>query len=330
VKTTKLLSSNLCLALGALVLAGCGAARPNVMAPVANKGSLKMASKAAKAAFPWRMGWDNPAAKPIVNDLRGGAAAAPGRMLGFSLKQAAEPKKVDLRDRMSPVADQGNFGSCTGFAMVKGVAEFMELKGIREHGGDPAKDFVPLSPAYLWYNERAFMGTEKIDTGATMFLGMNLLVMDGVSPEADMPYCAEELQTNELYRNFWLQNPPSRDAQVKAKKYRGGSLRQITKLSEIKSSLDEGYPAVFGFVVFSNIRQATRGGYLPMPSLQEDEVLGGHATVAVGYDDEKQVLILKNSWSENWGDKGYFYMPYEFFNTQFGLVADGWTLRETN
>ena len=105
-------------------------------------------------------------------------------------------------------------------------------------------------------------------------------------------------------------------------------LKQLTRLSDVKASLDEGYPAVFGFVVFSSIREASKTGMLPVPSLQEDEVLGGHATVAVGYDDEKGCLILRNSWSDQWGDKGYFYMPYEYFNTQFGLVADGWTLRE--
>jgi C1A family cysteine protease len=321
---TKIFNAALGLALATVTLAGCGANR--LQAPVAaGKAGLHYASKAAKAAFPYRMGWDNPTATPIAYDLHG---AAPKAQLGFRIKDVPAAKKVDLRPLMSPVGDQGNFGSCTSFAMVKGVAEFMELKQIRARGGDTAKDFVPLAPSYLWYDERAFMGNEKIDTGATMFLGMNLLVTDGACPEADMPYCPEQYQQNELFRNFWLQNPPSRDAQAHAKEHRGGVLKQLTKLSDIKASLDEGYPAVFGFVVFSSIRQAGKTGMLPVPSLQEDEVLGGHATVAVGYDDEKGCLILRNSWSDQWGDKGYFYMPYDYFNTQFGLVADGWTLRE--
>ncbi|MDB5098022.1 MAG: hypothetical protein JWM80_2443 [Cyanobacteria bacterium RYN_339] len=322
---TKMLQSTLCLAISAATLAGCGVNR--VQAPVASgKAALHVASKAAKAAFPFRMGWENPTATPIAYDLHPTNKTS----VGFHIKDVAPAKKVDLRPLMSPVADQGNFGSCTSFAMVKGIAEFMELKKIRARGGDVAKDFVPLAPTYLWYGERAFMGNEKIDTGATMFLGMNLLVTDGACPETDMPYCPEQYQQNELFRNFWLQNPPSRDAASHAKNFRGGQLRQITKLSEVKASLDEGYPTVFGFVVFSNIREASKTGMLPVPSLQEDEVLGGHATVCVGYDDEKGCLILKNSWSENWGDKGYFYMPYDFFNNQFGLVADGWTIRETN
>ncbi len=33
----------------------------------------------------------------------------------------------------------------------------------------------------------------------------------------------------------------------------------------------------------------------------------------VGYDDLKKVFIVRNSWSEAWADKGYFYIDYEYF-----------------
>jgi len=305
-----LFQTSLCLAASMLTLAGCGANRLNAPAMATVRGGMHYATKAEVAAFPHRFGWSNAKGAPIVNDLKS-AKGTMEKAPGFRIKDV-EPKKADLRPLMSPVGDQGAFGSCTSFAMVKGVGEFMELRQIRAKGGDPAKDFVPLSPRFLWFDERSFMGTEKIDTGATMFLGMNQLVTDGTCAESSFPYCPAELQDNELYRNFFLAEPPSRAAQAEAKQHRGGRLVQITKLSEIKDSLDQGFPAVFGFVVFSNIRQAGKGGMLPVPSLQEDEVLGGHATVAVGYDDEKQVLILRNSWGDGWGDKGYFYMPYAF------------------
>ena len=320
----------LALTLACTVLAGCGTTRPG-MAPLASArhaAGLRHASKAVVEAFPHKFGWNNPAATPVVNDIK--ARGLKALELGFGVKEADTPRVVDLRGKMSPVGDQGMFGSCTSFAMVKGIGEFMELKQIASKGGDPSKDFVPLSPRFLWFDERSFMGNEKIDTGATMFLGMNDLVSDGACAEASYPYCPEQLQQNELYRNYFLQDAPPKAAVAEAKAHRGGALRQLTKLSEIKASLDEGYPAVFGFVVFSSIRAAGKGGMLPVPTLQEDEVLGGHATVAVGYDDAKQCLILRNSWGGEWGDKGYFYMPYDYFNTQFGLVADAWTLREAN
>ena len=65
----------------------------------------------------------------------------------------------------------------------------------------------------------------------------------------------------------------------------------------------------------------TRTGIIPMPKPKE-QLLGGHAVLAVGYDDTKQWLIVRNSWGTSWGVKGYFYMPYTVFNK---LVMDMWT-----
>jgi C1A family cysteine protease len=55
--------------------------------------------------------------------------------------------------------------------------------------------------------------------------------------------------------------------------------------------------------------------------------LGGHAVMAVGYDDENQWLIVMNSWGASWGDKGFFYLPYEYI-TNNNLSDDFWTIRQ--
>jgi C1A family cysteine protease len=38
------------------------------------------------------------------------------------------------------------------------------------------------------------------------------------------------------------------------------------------------------------------------------EYRGGHGLLIVGYDDERQCWILKNSWGTDFGDKGYIYV----------------------
>ena len=53
-------------------------------------------------------------------------------------------------------------------------------------------------------------------------------------------------------------------------------------------------------------------------------MLGGHAVVAVGYDDFKACLIVRNSWGPSWGDKGYFYLPYDYITPSF--AADFWQI----
>ena len=92
---------------------------------------------------------------------------------------------------------------------------------------------------------------------------------------------------------------------------------------------------MFGFTVFSSYRQASNDGKIPNPCRGE-RVLGGHAVVAVGYDDKMIIknsecgketagaFLIRNSWGTQWGDKGYGWLPYEYVLT--GLAIDWWTL----
>ncbi len=66
-------------------------------------------------------------------------------------------------------------------------------------------------------------------------------------------------------------------------------------------------------------------GNMPMPKSGENPI-GGHAVLAVGYDNEDRVFIVRNSWGEGWGDAGYFYMPYAYLLDD-NLSDDLWTIR---
>ena len=66
-------------------------------------------------------------------------------------------------------------------------------------------------------------------------------------------------------------------------------------------------------------------GVLSMPGTDED-VIGGHAVLAVGYDDSSQTFLVRNSWGTTWGQAGYFTMPYAYLTTR-GLSSDFWTIR---
>ena len=95
----------------------------------------------------------------------------------------------------------------------------------------------------------------------------------------------------------------------------------------MKACLTEGYPFVFGFSVYESFESeevATRG-IMPIPAKNE-KLLGGHAVIAVGYDNSKQSFIIRNSWGTKWGIKGYFYMPYSYI-TDSNKSDDFWTIR---
>jgi C1A family cysteine protease len=62
-----------------------------------------------------------------------------------------------------------------------------------------------------------------------------------------------------------------------------------------------------------------------MPNINKELLLGGHAIVCVGYNDNTQQWIMRNSWSSSWGAKGYFYLPYAYLLND-NLSTDMWTI----
>jgi C1A family cysteine protease len=95
----------------------------------------------------------------------------------------------------------------------------------------------------------------------------------------------------------------------------------------MKNCLASGFPFTFGFSVYQSFetKEVAQTGIVPLPQPNET-LLGGHCVVAVGYDDEKQLFKCRNSWGTDWGDKGYFYMPYQYMSNP-NLVSDLWTIQ---
>ena len=54
--------------------------------------------------------------------------------------------------------------------------------------------------------------------------------------------------------------------------------------------------------------------------------LGGHAVLAMGYDDAHRRFLVRNSWGTDWGQAGHFTMPYGYL-TDSNLSDDFWTIR---
>ena len=92
---------------------------------------------------------------------------------------------------------------------------------------------------------------------------------------------------------------------------------------------------MFGFTVYSSISQASKDGKIPYPATGE-KVEGGHAVVAVGFDDNMKIknknssetttgaILIRNSWGESWGDNGYGWLPYKYILK--GQAVDFWNL----
>ena len=219
------------------------------------------------------------------------------------------PSSVDLRSQCpAQVYDQGQLGSCTANS-IAGAFEFELLK-------QSSPDFMP-SRLFIYYNERVLENTVNTDAGAQIRDGIKTVNAQGVCPEDLWPYSITEFTQK-----------PHLACYTDALTHLVTSYHRIaTDITQMKSCLADGYPFVFGFTVYDGFEspQVAKSGILNMPATGE-KVVGGHAVLAVGYDDAKKMIIVRNSWGSGWGLNGYFMMPYAYISNP-NLADDFWTIR---
>ena len=120
---------------------------------------------------------------------------------------------------------------------------------------------------------------------------------------------------------------PSPACYKEASDHQVTSYHRIISLQQMRQCLAEGYPFVFGFSVYEAFEgdEVARTGKLNLPEPSEKQ-MGGHAVMAVGYDDSAERVLVRNSWATDWGIKGYFTMPYDYISDG-NLADDLWTIR---
>ncbi|HET9933843.1 MAG TPA: C1 family peptidase, partial [Polyangiaceae bacterium] len=121
---------------------------------------------------------------------------------------------------------------------------------------------------------------------------------------------------------------PSNDAYGEAEQYRVLAYSRVPQsLVQMKGCLAAGFPFTVGFSVYESLYDADGEpkAHVPLPG-GDDGLLGGHAVLAVGYDDHTQAFKLRNSWGVKAQEKGYFYLPYSYL-TNSDLADDFWTIR---
>ena len=171
------------------------------------------------------------------------------------------------------------------------------------------------------------------DTGAFLRSTMGALALFGVPPEEYWPYVVADFEKeptafcyafaqNYQTISYYRLDPPGTTPAV--------------LLNQIKTYLAGGLPSMFGFTVYNSYTQAATTGKIPFPTAGE-KIVGGHAIMAVGFDDKMKIkntnpgaiettgaLLIRNSWGPAWGAAGYGWLPYEFVLR--GLATDWWSL----
>ena len=272
-----------------------------------------------------------PALESALKDVKA-ASLKPAQKSLSSVKFPFPPPAKHFKNVQycSPIEDQGALGSCTANAGM-GLLEYYERRAFGKH--------IDGSRLFLYKVTRNLLGWTG-DTGAYCRTTMGAIALFGAPPEKYCPYVVADFDQE-----------PSSFLYAFAQNYQGilyhridGGTSPLPLLTRIKLNIAAGFPLMFGFTVYESYTQAGPTGEIPYPVAGE-RVVGGHAIVAVGYDNAKKItnakpgsapttgaLLIRNSWGTGWGcvppegssHKGYGWLPYAYVDK--GLAVDWWTL----
>jgi C1A family cysteine protease len=224
-----------------------------------------------------------------------------------TVRLLAVPLTKDLRPKMSPIDDQLDLGSRTANAGVA-TYEYLEVK-------HKAPVINHYSRRMLYWLARRELGTINEDSGANL---------------RDIAYCLDHygdcLEVTDPYVVSRFTRTPTKAAFAEALTYQAIEYRAVASTeAAMKACLAEGYPFIFGFDVYKSFisDKVAVTGMVPMPNESREDIVGGHAMVCVGYT--KANWILRNSWGEGWGKKGYCFVPKAFMPK---YAQDNWMFKQ--
>ena len=225
----------------------------------------------------------------------------------YQLTNKTQSNIVDLRQYCSLIENQGNLGSCTGQA-IAGAIELLHKRQNRT---------LDISRLFIYYYERVLIGTVNYDSGAYIRDGIKVCYKYGAPTENLWPYNIRKFRT-----------VPQKTALIDAAKRKVTSYLRAADFNQVIDAITSGYPVTIGFSVYSsfNTNTVARTGIMPYPNVNKERLLGGHAVLLVGYNKDNNTFIARNSWGTRWGDKGYFYMPFQVIQNN-RMSSDFWVIK---
>jgi C1A family cysteine protease len=230
------------------------------------------------------------------------------------------PTSVDNKKWCSAIQEQLSLGSCTAQASVS-MMEYMQKKTNNGKYQDGSRLFV-------YWQTRKYMGEQyvPVDSGAYNRLTMKTIAKYGIPEEVNWKYNIAD----------FAKKPPQEvyddaESNLALKYFRLDSDYTYgeTYTNRIKTFLYNGYAAFIGFPAYDVIYKVTRTQPVMQFPTTNNKLLGGHAVMLCGYNDEinynmgKGCFLAQNSWGTSYGDRGFFWIPYKYFND--ALAIDTWS-----
>ncbi len=232
------------------------------------------------------------------------------------------PERVSLEKYIPRRLNQGRQGSCVAWASAYAARTILEAQ---RTGKNP--NSVRFSPSFM-YNQISL--DHSSCQGSYIKLAMDNMMNIGAVPFDDFKY--DETSCN---------RDPGGQLKAKAQAYKIKGFQRLTaegqsrmtEMLSIKQNLAKGSPVIIGMMVGGSFMQNMMGkeAWIPTRSDYAKSQFGGHAMCIIGYDDYKMdgegAFQIMNSWGEDWGKKGIFWIRYsdfkEFNVESYGLYPMG-------
>jgi C1A family cysteine protease len=236
-------------------------------------------------------------AQPDSDELLESKLSKPVRAAASAL-----PSEVDLTACLPPPGDQGQQGSCVGWAVGYDTKSFDESV---EMNWPPSVTNHQFSPSWV-YNQI----NGGADNGSSVSDALDLIVNKGADTLDQFPYSD---------RNFTKQ--PDAASYARAARYKAKEWHTVkAHVDDIKTVLATRNTVIIAFAVMpdfdalnatTNTVYDTAQGTTPSCS-RAPCIRGYHAVSIIGYDDAKQAFKFINSWGTGFGSRGYGWMAYSF------------------
>ena len=220
------------------------------------------------------------------------------------------PDSFNLKNtgNLPDILDQQNLGSC-GANEISNALKFLLKK-------EKLQLFQP-SRLFIYYFARLLDNSDTTqDTGINIRSGMKSISKYGVCWESSWTYDISKfsIEPSSLIKNesIWRE-----------KGFKYYSVNQ--DLSSIKQALYSGFPVIIGIQVYTSFESdlVANSGIGTIPDISKEQNLGGHCVLIIGYSDKDNTFTLMNSWGKNWGQNGFFTLPYNYV-TNSDLADSFW------
>jgi cathepsin K len=219
------------------------------------------------------------------------------------------PIRFDLSKDMPPVKTQGKVGCCASFATTYYMKSYQEKI---QHKYEYDNYGKVMSPSYVYNQVKV---SEDCSKGSCLMNNLLILKRQGAATWQQFPFdgISCSLQPNNAQKELAKVN------KIKAiyiVPLNDSSTVNYKRSMAIKSLLFKKIPVVIGMKIDDDFKEAKKNSdsvYI-YSKFNSARPFGRHGMLIVGYDDRLNAFKVINSWGTSWGNKGYCYVKYDFFD----------------